>query len=135
MNLQKKKSLAMRTLGVGRERIVFVESRLNDIKEAITKQDIRDLVKDGAIFVKNVSGRARNVKSGIRNTGKIRKKIVSRKKNYIALTRKLRNYVKEAKNLGRVSVEQVKEARKGIRNNEFRSKQHLKAYLRGVNIK
>ena len=50
MNLSKKKKLAAKVFGVGKERIVFAKSRLNEIKEAITKQDIRDLKNDGAIL-------------------------------------------------------------------------------------
>ena len=40
MNLGKKKQLAARTLGVGKSRVHFVNENLNEIKEAITKQDI-----------------------------------------------------------------------------------------------
>ncbi len=54
MNLRKKKALAARTFGVGLSRIEFLEPRLDEIKEAITKQDIRDLYKDGAIRIKNI---------------------------------------------------------------------------------
>ena len=54
MNLRKKKALAARTFGVGVSRVEFMEPRLEEIKEAITKQDIRDLVKDGAIKIKNI---------------------------------------------------------------------------------
>ncbi len=43
MNLRTKKELAAKALKVGKERIVFVEARLDEIKEAITKQDMRDL--------------------------------------------------------------------------------------------
>jgi len=50
MNLGKKKLLAARTLKVGKARIFFVDSRKSEIKEAITKQDIRDLKQDGAII-------------------------------------------------------------------------------------
>jgi len=57
MDLKKKKALAVRTLGVGEKRIKFLEPRLAEIKEALTKQDIRDLYKDGAIVIQNVSGR------------------------------------------------------------------------------
>ena len=52
MNLRKKKELIARTLKVGKDRITFVESRLEEIKEIITKQDVRDLVADKAIIIK-----------------------------------------------------------------------------------
>jgi len=57
MNLRKKKMLAAKTLGVGKNKIVFVKSRIDEIKEAITKQDIRDLYNEGAILIKQVMGR------------------------------------------------------------------------------
>ncbi len=57
MNLEKKKKLAARTLNVGKERIIFLKSRLEEIKEAITRQDIKDLHKDGAIIIKEEKGR------------------------------------------------------------------------------
>ena len=57
MQLAKKKELASKVLKVGKNRVVFVESSLPEIKEAITRQDILDLRKSGAIQIKEVSGR------------------------------------------------------------------------------
>jgi len=47
MNLKPKKKLAVKVLGVGAERIKFNSERINEIKEAITRQDIKELVKRG----------------------------------------------------------------------------------------
>jgi large subunit ribosomal protein L19e len=133
MNLSKKKELAARTLKVGKERIVFVKSRLEEIKEAITKQDIRDLNKEGAIIIKEKKGRKKVKKRKTRRSrGNIRKKVKKRKQNYVVLTRKLRNYVAELKNRGELSKEEIKEIRKKIRNKDFRSKSNLKEYLEGL---
>ncbi|KKQ34082.1 MAG: UDP-N-acetylmuramoyl-tripeptide-D-alanyl-D-alanine ligase, partial [Candidatus Nomurabacteria bacterium GW2011_GWB1_37_5] len=41
---------------VGKNRIKFVESRISEIKEAITKQDIKDLLNDGAIIISDKKG-------------------------------------------------------------------------------
>ena len=41
MNLSKKKKLAAKTLGVGKGRLQFKQENLNEIKEAITRQDIK----------------------------------------------------------------------------------------------
>ena len=57
MNLRNKKELAKRTFNIGKDRIVFLKSRLEEIKEALTKQDIRDLRQDGAILIKDIKGR------------------------------------------------------------------------------
>lgn len=132
MNLSKKKELAKRTFGVGEDRIVFVESRLNDIKEAITKQDMRDLRQDKAIIIKEKKGRKKVIRKRRRSTGNIRKKINTRKRDYVILTRKLRKYVSEIKNQGKISKEEVNDIRKKIRNKAFRSKSHLKEYIEGL---
>ncbi len=132
MNLNKKKSLAVRTLKVGKQRIVFLRSRLDEIKEAITKQDIRDLRKEGAIFVKDIKGRKKVEKKNKRSPGNIRKKVNKRKQKYVIMTRKLRKYVAEMKKQGRLSKEEVIDIRKKIRNKIFRSKAHLKEYTGGL---
>lgn len=131
MNLSKKKALAAKTLDVGKKRIIFVGSRLGEIKEAITKQDIRDLHKEGAILIREIQGIKKKVTKKInkRSTGQIRKKVNVRKANYVIITRKLRRYVKEHKNQGNLSSEEVKEIRKNIRNHNFRSKAHLKQHI------
>jgi len=133
MNLKKKKLLAVKTLRVGKERIVFLKPRLDEIKEAITKQDIRDLYKEGAIIIKNTKGNKKVVKrKRKRKVGKIRMNKNNRKRDYLLLTRKLRKYLNELLKNGDVSVENVKNLRKGIRNKIFRSKAHLKEYIKEI---
>jgi len=136
MNLKEKKLLARRTLNVGKERIVFLKSRLEEIKDAITKQDIRDLKNDGAIIIKDIKGRKKNTKkSKKRSIGKIKKKVNKRKQEYVIMTRKLRKYVSEMKKQGRLPKEDVIEIRKRIRNKKFKSKAHLKEYIGGLKEK
>ncbi len=133
MNLKNKKSLAMKALKLGRERIVFLASRQGEIKDTITKQDIRDLKKDGAIIVKEIKGRKKVEKrSRKRGVGKVKKKVNKRKQEYVIMTRKLRKYTAEMKNQGKLSKEEVTEIRKKIRNRIFKSKAHLKTYIGGL---
>ena len=132
-NLRTKKQLAARTLDIGKSRIVFVKEREEEIKEAITKQDIRELVQDKAILIKNIKGRRTNVKRKTqRRTGKIKKKVNTRKQDYVKLTRKLRAYVKALFERGELSKEDVVEIRKKIRNKAYRSKAHLKEIIAGA---
>ncbi len=133
MNLRKKKELAARTLGVGKSRVVFIESRLKDIKEAITKQDIKDLNKDGAIAIREIKGRRTVVKRKRKGPGSVRKKINTRKRDYVSLTRKLRSYLAELKKKGEISKEDSTLIRKKIRNKEFKSKNNLKEYIERLN--
>ncbi len=132
MNLSKKKKLAKKTLNVGEDRIVFLESRLDEIKDAITKQDIRDLQKSGAIIIKERKGRKRAQKGKSRSVGNIRQKARKRKREYIILTRKLRAYLKSSETEGKISKDFLKEIKNKIRNKDFRSKVHLKEYLGGI---
>jgi len=132
MNLSKKKKLVKRTLNIGEDRIVFLESRLEEIKDAITKQDIRDLVKSGAIIIKERKGRKKVQRTKSRSTGNIRKKAKKKKREYIIITRKLRRYLKGFEAEGKILKEDVTDMRKKIRNREFRSAAHLKEYIGGI---
>ena len=123
----KKKELAAKTLKIGKERIKFVKVRLDEIKEAITKQDIRDLVLSGAIIVKPIRGRKKNERrKNKKGPGKVRKKIKKRKEEYVKITRKLRNYVRILKKQGKLTNEEFKNLRKEIRNKSFKSKANLR---------
>lgn len=131
MNLRKKKQLAKKILGVGEDRIVFVKPRLDEIKEVITKQDIRDLIKEGAIIVKDKKGRKTVQKrKRKRGTGKVKMKVNRRKQDYVILTRKLRKHVHSLKVRGEISKEDYYEIRKKIRNSDFRNLAQLKEQLK-----
>ncbi len=132
MNLKRKKELASRTLGIGKGKIFFVASRIGDIKEAITKQDIKDLHKDKAIIIKDTKGRRKKIKIRKTSPGNIRKRIKKRKKEYVILTRKLRKYVYELKKQEKISNEEISGIRKKIKNRFFRSKSHLREFLGGL---
>lgn len=130
-NLSKKKALAAKTLNVGKGRIIFIPGRMDEIKDAITKQDIRDLNADGAIKIREIKGRKKVVKRKVRRgPGKVRKKVNKRKQEYVIITRKLRSYSKKLKDSEKISTEQYKELRKGIRNRDFDSLGQLKDSLK-----
>lgn len=130
MNLAKRKELAAKVLGVGKGRIMFNEDNLKDIKEAITRQDILDLQKSGAIVVREITGRKKAVKrKNRRRTGKIKQKVNNRKAEYVIITRKLRKFVGGLHRAGKVTSEEKSEIRKQIRARKFKSKRHLKETL------
>ncbi|PIN94817.1 hypothetical protein COU61_00140 [Candidatus Pacearchaeota archaeon CG10_big_fil_rev_8_21_14_0_10_35_13] len=130
MNLRNKKELTARITGAGKGRVKFNEERLNEIKEAITAQDIRDLLKSKAITIKEQKGRKTNKKRTTRRgPGKIKKKVNKRKQEYVKRTRKLRKYVKSLRDTKKIDRDKYKELRKNIRGSKFRSKAHLKEHL------
>jgi len=124
MQLAKKKALAAKTLNVGKDKIVFVN--VNEIKEAITRQDIMDLYHSGAIKIKESIGRRKKIKrNNRRRTGKIKKKVDVSKKEYVVLTRKLRKYIKFLLKTKSIDNQKYKNIRKMIRAKKFKSKRHL----------
>ena len=130
MNLTKRKELAAKVLKVGKNRIVFVEGHLAEIKEAITRMDILDLHKTGAIQIKEVKGRKKIVKrKNRRRVGKIKKNVNTRKAEYVAVTRKLRAFVRGLVRTGAIDKDRNREIRKQIRSRKFKSKRHLKEIL------
>ena len=126
MKLSKKKNLAAKVLGVGKGRIIFVESALNEIKEAITRQDILDLHKNKAIVIRDKKGRkAIEKRKHRRGIGKCRKKVLEEKRKYIALTRKLRKTSKWMLNTKKINSEKYKKIRTMIKASKFKNNRHL----------
>jgi len=106
--LEKKKAFVARLLNVGKGRIKFDSSRLDEIKEALTRQDIRDLVKEKAIIILPPRGRKKiKKKKKKRGAGKIKKKVKKRKRIYIQKIRQIRKYISVLKKEGRVSSEEA----------------------------
>ena len=127
MKLENKKKLAARTLKVGKGRIVFNRGQLPEIKEAITRQDIRDLVKAKAIIVDEIKGKKKiKPRKTRRREGSIKKTVNTRKRDYMSITRKLRGFLFELRKKGIVKGEDYNKLRREIRAKEFRSKAQFK---------
>lgn len=135
MNLNKKKELAAKALKVGKNRIIFSGEGLSEIKEAITKEDIKTLYSEGLISIKPIKGRKKLKKRKTkRGPGKIKKKVNKRKQTYVKLTRKLRGYLKNLADRKIVDKELYYELRRRIRMRAFKSKANFKEYLTSLEI-
>lgn len=133
MKLNKKKALAAKVLNVGKGRVVFLEPRLEEIKEAITKEDIRNLKSDGAIMVKEIRARRGKKKTRVkRSPGNIRKKVNKSKREYMTLTRKLRKHVAVLKEKNAIEKDEIKDIRNKIRNRYFKSYSQLREHIGGL---
>ncbi|MCX6710639.1 MAG: 50S ribosomal protein L19e, partial [Candidatus Woesearchaeota archaeon] len=112
MNLKVQKRIAANILKCSPKRVHFDTERLDEIKEAITKQDLRALISSGAIVKKSKSGvsrgRARKIliqkrKGRQRNAGSIKGKHGARlpqKKSWMNKVRLQREFLKELKKKG-----------------------------------
>ncbi len=138
MNLRNKKQLAAKALKVGKGRVIFDSQHLEEIKKAITKQDIINLKQEGIISIRPVKGRRTIVKRKTRKgPGKIKMTVKNRKQDYVKITRKLRRYVKELRSKGLIDRELYLELRKKIKMKNFKSLANLKENLKEIeeNIK
>lgn len=130
MKLENKKAFAARTLGVGKGRIVFNKNRLDEIKKAITKQDILDLKNVGAIVVKEVRGRRKvERRTSRRRAGSIKKRVKSGKREYVLRTRKLRAHLSMLHKKGKISKQEYYSLRKKIKASTFKNLNHMKEHI------
>lgn len=136
MNLNKKKALAAKVLNVGKGRIIFKSENLKELKEAITRQDIKQLYSEGIVKIREIKGRRKIIKRKYRRgPGKIKMKVNKRKQEYVKITRKLRGYLASLRNMGLIDRELYKKIRTKIRMRDFKSKFNMKEYLKNLGIK
>ena len=133
MQLNKKKELAAKVLGIGKDRIVFMPASLNEIKEAITRQDILDLQKAGAIQIKQIIGRKKIEKrKHRRGIGKVEQRVPNKKAQYVFLTRKLRGTARGLLAMKKINNEQYRKIRTMIKASRFKSRRHLIESLKEI---
>ena len=127
--LDTQRRLAAEMLNVGENKIMFDSLRFDDISKAITRADIKDLIKDKAIM-KRITGKSKMKKEKRRRgTGKIKMRIKARKKKYIAKIRKLRRYLSEVKDKKIITLQEYQYLRRLAKSGHFKTRRHLKDYL------
>ena len=141
MNLSTQKRLAADVMKTGKNRIYFDPSRLNDIQEALTKDDIRKLVNDRVIQKKPKLGvsKSRFRKSLIQKRKGRRKgegsregkstARLSRKRKWINLVRSQRDLIKELKDKKIINNKVYRGLYRKVKGGYFRSRRHIKLYL------
>lgn len=146
MKLKLQKRLAADLLKSSKKRISLDTDRLEDIKEAITKADIRSLISEGAIKKKpskNTSRvRARKIKiqkSKGRRKGRGRRKgkktaRLSKKTAWMERIRTQREFLKELKEKGIITSLIYQQLYMKSKGGFFRSKRHIKLYIEEHNL-
>ena len=141
MKLRNQKRIAAKVLKTGKKKVKFNPEKLNDIKEAITRSDVRALVIDNSIKAEPKRGvsrvRARKIivqKRKGRRTGSGSRKgkktaRLSTKENWMNHVRKQREFVKELRDKKLISTTVYREIYRKIKGGFFRSKNHVKLYL------
>ncbi len=146
MNLRTKKRLAAQVLGVSPKRVMFNPERLDEIKEALTRADIKSLIKDGAIIKKqkrSASGyhakQVRKQKSKGKRKGHgsrkgTRNARLKRKEAWENKVRLQRKYLKTLREKGLLDSKTFRTIYLKIKSGFFRSKAHLKLYLQDLEV-
>ena len=141
MRLKSQKRLAANVLKVGENRIVFDKERLDDIKEAITKADIRELIRENVIIAKKVRGNSRaRARKRLKQYRKGRRRgegsrkgksgaRLPRKKRWVNRVRSQRSLLQLLKEKNVISSNDFRNVYNKINGGFFRSKRHIKLYL------
>ncbi len=143
VNLKAKKRLASRVIGVGVNRIRFDTDHLDDVADAITRENIRSLVTANTITVKSFTGtskgrahkkKAQRKKRGTTQGSKRGRKgaRVGKKEVYVAKVRSLRRLLKIAKDRKDLTNPEFWALYKRVGGNTVRNKAHLRALMEEI---
>ena len=140
VNLKAKKRLVSRMIGVGVNRVRFDNDHLDDVADAITRDDIRSLITANTISIKSFTGtshgraqekRIQKAKRGTKQGSKKGRKgaRVGKKTVYVNKVRALRYILKISKDRKEISNESFKSVYKKIGGNTIRNKAHLRTLI------
>ena len=145
-NLKSKKRLVARITGAGIKRILFDSEHLDDITEAITRDDIRSLMTANTIKIKSLKGASRGraktkkIQKSKRGTKQGSKKgtkgaRVGKKEVYVKKVRSLRYILKVVKDRKEVTNEEFWSLYKKVGGNTVRNKAHLHTLIKEIQTK
>ncbi len=143
VNLKAKKRLASRVIGVGVHRIRFDSDHLDDVADAITRENIRSLITANTIRVKSFTGTSRGRaqqkkeqknKRGTKQGSKQGRKgaRVGKKEVYVAKVRSLRRILKIAKEREEITNPEFWALYKKVGGNTVRNKAHLRTLIQEI---
>ncbi len=146
VNLKAKKRLAARVTGVGIHRIRFDTDHLDDIADAITRENIRSLITANTIKIKSFTGTSkgrahdkkdqRNKRGTTQGSKQGRKGArIGKKEVYVAKVRALRRLLKIAKDRKDLTNPEFWALYKKVGGNTVRNKAHLRTLMEEIKEK
>lgn len=141
MNLKNQKRVAADLLKVGSHRVSFDTERLSEIKEAITKADLRALINDGAIKAnpvhgisrgrarKNLSQKRKGRRKGEGSREGKRSTKRTGKRRWINAIRAQREFILMLKDKGLIDPKVYRDLYRKAKGGFFRSRRHINLYL------
>lgn len=146
MKLNVQKRLAADMLKCSRKKVKIDFSRAEDIKEAITKKDIRGLIKEKAIQKKKTQEKSR---AGARKIKKQKRKgkrkgpgsrkgspnaRLTKKERWTIKVRAQRKLLKELRDDGKITKKIYNELYGKSKGGFFRSRRHINLYIQEHNL-
>jgi large subunit ribosomal protein L19e len=144
--MKTQRRLAADILGVSKKHVKFDPDSLEDIKQAITRRDVKELINDGVIMEKHHDnqsrGRARHTKKQKskgrqRNTGSVKSGKGARqdqKEAWMNKIRSQRTFIKSLKENDKITNSTYRDLYNKAKGGYFRSKRHIKLYLEQNNL-
>ncbi|MEM3422428.1 MAG: 50S ribosomal protein L19e [Candidatus Bilamarchaeaceae archaeon] len=128
--------IAADILSVGKKRIRFATDKLSEIKNAMTREDVRNLINKKAITILPKKGRRKKKKRKKRGEGSIKgsKSGKERKKEWMARVRSQRKLLSYLVENNILKKEHKRNIYLKIKGNSFRSKRALLTYLKDNNL-
>ena len=147
-DFQLQRRLASQVAKVGEKRVKFNTEFIEDIGSAITREEIRRLIKDGKIIIeqkKGISGgRLREKKEKRRKRGEKRKSGSrkgpagarrGKKELWVSKVRKIRNYLKWLRDNNLIDRKTYRILYRKAKGNSFRSLSDVKNYVKQLGVK
>jgi len=140
MSLANKKEIAAKLLKVGVGRVRFNQDSLDRIQDAVTREDMKRLIRAGDIWAAQVKGissarkKLKKIKKSKRGRGVGSKKGKSttrqpRKESWVRQVRALRTYLKLQKAKHELNSEQFRMFYRKVKGGEVRTLRRLKELI------
>ncbi|MGQ9718715.1 MAG: 50S ribosomal protein L19e [Nitrososphaerales archaeon] len=138
MNISNKKAMAAKVLNVGLNRVRIDPKSIERVSDAITRDDIRALIREGTIWAEPIKGQSRG-RTRIRKASKrgrgsgSRKGPIGarspRKALWVKRVRARRSHLKKAREKGDVTGEVFDRLYLQIKGGQIKSLRHLKEQI------
>jgi large subunit ribosomal protein L19e len=140
MNTSSQKRIAAQVLKCGKSRVKLKEAQ--EVEEALTRQDVRDLVQKGEIYKEQKKGTskfaskkrlAQKKKGRMRGMGKRKGTIGARKKDktkWIEAVRAQRSLLRELRDKKKIDVSLYRKLYARVKGGFFRNRSHIMMYLK-----
>ncbi len=134
MTVESVKRLAANILHVGTNRIRIKQEEIRKVEEALTRADVKGLIKDGVLYALKKQGRRKKEKRRKRGVGNVKGSATYQKEKWIELVRSQRSYLKQLLKSGALEKKHKKLVYGRIKGGFFKSKKTMLTYLKENNM-